>query len=411
MKKLLLLTIAATAISYASQAQYSEFQDNPAASAFTLSSDNNILQIAGRTSAYYEQRTLKSGVTNMSHNGWGLKDADLDFFGKTANKFSYEFQISVVDIITAAATRNDPSGNGNPGNPGFKAAYLQYNGWPVHIKFGYDKLPYSQGSISDVYATPMWSHANLFGGDLFSRRDFGLTLNSTVLQNKINLFAGAYSGMGENFFEYGNDPSGRMEFVGRAEFCYPGKMKYHIIDEENSPVPQFRVAVNARYTDKTQPAGHSIYTDEPDAPGMYGLRVIDGKRLAYGGDAIIKYKGISATFEAHILQLQPQNTSDQLFEATPNSFNNGKVNAGGFATGLNYNFEKIRSVFSVQYEDFNANDLIKGEQAWLYIGYAYKVSGFNSVLKAEYYIPTTEDKASNPLKYTGQLRVGYQLVF
>jgi hypothetical protein len=411
MKKLLLITLVATTFGNVVEAQYSEFSSNSAASAFTLSSDANTLQIAGRVSGFYEYRMLKSGITNLSHNGFAVKDFDLDIFGKTANKFEYEFQVSLVDLVTAAATGNNANGNGNPQNPGFKAAYLQYKGWPVHIKFGYDKVPYSQGSMSDVYGTPMWSHANLFGGDLFSRRDFGVTLNSQLLKNRINLYAGGYSGLGENFFEYGNDASGKLEFIGRAEFSYPGKMKYNIIDDENSPVPQFRIAVNARYTDKTQPAGHSIYTDAPDAPGAYGLRVIDGKRLVYGGDAIIMYRGLSATFEAHMLQLQPTSSTDPLFEATPHSFNNGKVNAGGFVTGLNYNFQKIKSVFSVQYEDFNANDLIKGEQSWLYIAYAYKVSGFNSVLKAEYYIPTQEDGNSNPLKYTGQLRIGYQLVF
>src|SRR5580698_6168901 len=234
MKKLL-FTITLATIANISFGQFSEFEGN-GNNPFTINSENASLQIGGRTSAYYEYRDLKSGEDNESHNGWGLKDMDLDFLGKTKSKFVYEFHISVVDLATAAATQN----TANSANPGIKAAYLAYEGWPVHIKLGYDKLPFSQGSIIDVYATPFWSHANLYGGDLFSRRDFGLTLSSTI-QNRINLYAGAYSGMGENYFEYGEDPSGTLEYVGRVEYCYPATMKYRAIDEEGAPTPIFRV--------------------------------------------------------------------------------------------------------------------------------------------------------------------------
>ena len=405
MKKLLLFAFA-IAVTNVASAQFSEFQNN-AGSTFTLSSDNNTLQIGGRISGYYEYRTLKSGFTNLDHNGWGFKDGDLDLLGKTSSKFVYEFHLSVLDLATAAATQN----TANPANSGIKAGYLQYVGWDVKIKFGYDKLPFSQGSLNEVYGTPMWSHANLYGGDLFARRDFGLTLNYRTWKDRINLYGGAYSGMGENFFEYGNDASGTFEYVGRAEFSYPGKMKYAPIDEENSPIPQFRVAVNGRYEDKTQPAGQSITTNYPDAPGAYGIRIFDGKRTVYGGDFMFKYRGISVLFETDMMRMQPTSAGDPLYAGTPASFNGGHINAGGYVTGINYNWEKIKSVFSVQYEDFNTNDLISGKQSWLYLGYAYKVNGFNSVLKMEYYIPTEEDKAQAPLKYTGQLRVGYQVVF
>lgn len=271
------------------------------------------------------------------------------------------------------------------------------------------------------HETPFWGHPNLTGGDLFSRRDIGFTASTNLLKNRIKLYAGAYSGMGENFFEYGTDESGTLEYVARAEFSYPSKMDYNEIDEENSPILHFRVAGNVRYEDKTQPAGATVAALYPDAVGAYGSRIINGKRTVYGGDALVKYRGISAAFEADILNLKPSSQSDVLFEGTPAAFNKGVVHAGGFVTSLNYNWEKAHSVFSVRYENFNANDLIGGSpytffvtssnQGWLGMAYAYKVNSFNSVAKVEYLIPTTEDVASNPLKYTAQLRVGYQIVF
>ena len=402
MKKLLLLTLSAISISFASHAQFSEFADDTSAIKMTMG--NSSMQLGGRVSGYYENRALKAGVTKMSHNGWALKDADIDMLGKTTSNFTYEFHISLADIVAAAATQN----TANPANPGFKAAYFSYDGFKVNIKFGYDKLPYALGSIVAEHLSPFWSHVNLNGGDLFSRRDFGLTLNTMLMDNHINLYAGAYSGMGENFFEYGNDASGTFEYVARAEYCLTGKMKYRIIDEENSQKPQVRVALNGRYEDKTQPAGQVIGVD---APGAYGLRIINGKRSIIGGDCSFLYKGFSASFEAHMMKLQPASTSDPLYNGTLASVNNGVVNAGGYVANVNYNFEKIHSAFSVMYESVNVNDLVPGNQEWLYLGYAYKVSGFNSVAKLEWYIPTKEDVTSNPLKYTSQVRIGYQIVF
>ncbi len=409
MKKLLLSTLVAISFGTTANAQFSEFADNPSASQFTLSSEANTLQIGGRVSGYYENRILKndSNYLKKAHNGWAVKDFDMDFLGKTASKFVYEFHVSLIDLVSAAATQN----TANPANPGIKAAYIQYKGWPVHIKFGYDKVPYSQGSMSEVWGTPYWSHANLYGGDLFSRRDFGLALNYRFMKDRINLYAGAFSGMGENFFQYGNDASGTFEYIGRAEFSYPAKMKYHIIDQENSPTPVFRIAANARYADKTQPKGSSINIDAPDAPGAYSIRIISGQRLAYGFDGIVKYKGFSATVEGHMLQLKPTDTLDALYNNTTRSKNNNVINAGGINAGLNYNWEKKHSVFSAMYEGFNTNDLYPGTQEWLYLAYAYKISGFNSVFKIEYYKPLTEDKVQNPLHYTDQIRVGYQIVF
>ncbi len=407
MRKILFIALALTALAVHSYAQeFSEFTDNNARK-LTLGGDNNSIQVGGRVSGYYEFRWLKPGNDNYSHNGWAMKDGDLDVLGRTASKFVYEFHFSLLDLATAAATQNTAA----PDAPGIKAGYLEYRGWPVRIKFGFDKVPFSQGSLNDVWASPMQSHANLYSGDLFSRRDFGITLNYRTWKERINLYGGVYSGLGENFFEYGNDASGRFEYIGRAEFSFPGKMKYCSIDEENSAKPQFRIGIDGRYEDKRQPAGQSILTDEPDAIGPYGIKLFDGKRLVYGADAMLKYKGISALFEADMMKCQPTDPSDLLYAGTPASFNRGYVKAGGIVTGLNYNFEKIHSVFSVQYEHFNTNDLQQGEQEWMYYGYAYKVDGFNSVFKIEYYKPTLEDHNGSPLKYYQQIRVGYQVVF
>ncbi len=412
MKKLLVFTLLAGAISYTSfgQSTFSEFTDNP--SSFTLSSDKNTLQIGGRISFYGEDRFLKSGYNNLDHNGFVIKDIDLDLLGKTASKFSYELHYSLIDIIAAANTENIYVPN-NPGydNSGIKAAYIQYDGFKIKIKVGIDKIPFSQSNLQHEHETPFWSHPTLTGGTLFSRRDIGLTLSTRLLKDKINLYAGMYSGMGENFIEYGQDQSGKFEYAGRAEFCYPSKMGYNEIDEENSPIVHFRVAGNVRYEDKIGPEGTGLNGMYQDAVGTYNTRLFDGYRTIYGGDAIIKYRGISATFEDDIMNMRPQSQSDPLFNGTPYSVNKGKVTAGGWIADLNYNWQKIRTVFSAGYEYTNVNDLIPGHMEYLTLAIAYKVNSFNSCAKLEYYIPTQEDLGSDPLKWTGQIRLGYQIVF
>ncbi len=405
MKKLLLFTILAGTISTVSYGQFSEFTDNP--SSFTLSSDKNTLQIGGRIAFYYENRFLKSGYTNLAHNGFDVKDMDLDVQGHTASKFTYEVHYSLIDIITAATTQNTAA----PMSPGFKAAYIQYDGFKIHIKFGYDKVPFSQSNLSHEHETPNWSHPNLTGGDLYSRRDLGITLNTSLWKKRINLYAGAYSGLGETVFQYGGDASGTFEYVGRAEFSYPSKMSYNTIDEQNSPILHFRVAANARYEDKTQPGGATILSGYPDAVGVYNTYMISGKRTIYGGDALLMYRGLSLTIEDVIMNMHPSSQSDPLYNGTKSTVNNGVVNAGGFISSLSYDWLKAKSVFTVGYENTNPDDLIPGHMEWLTLGYAYTLNSFNSCAKVEYYIPTVEDVIQKPTKYTGQLRIGYQIVF
>jgi hypothetical protein len=283
----------------------------------------------------------------------------------------------------------------------------------VHVKFGFDKIPFSQSNITHEHESPMFSHPKLTGGDFFPRRDLGVTLNTSFLTaDKLCLYAGAYTGMGENFFEYSNDPSGTFEYVGRAEFCYPSKMDHSLMDDENSPILHFRVAANARYENKTQPSGSpSVATAYPDMVAPYNTRMVDGERTIYGGDAIAKYRGFAATFETDIINMRPHSQSDGLFNGTAGSFNKNVVHAGGFITGLSYTAQKLKSALYVNYERYDWNDLKAGMNEWLEFGYAYKVKDYNSCFKIEYYRPLTEDASYKVLKYDGEIRVGYQVVF
>ncbi len=419
MKKLL-FGLFLLAIGQSASAQYSEFRNNEQPpNNINLTGNNATLTISGRVSAFYKYRMMTAGNINLKNNGFFFKDADLDFLGRSSG-FVYEMHLSPLDLITSAAMGNTSNAAGlngnaspNPYAPGVKAMYVSYEGTrlPFSVKLGYDKIAFSQGSLNDAYNSPFWSHANLYGGDLFSRRDLGVTVYQSFWKKRIRAYAGIYTGLGENVFEYGNDGSGRQEYAARVDVSYPAPTKYVTVDNHNSPIPQFRVGINGRYTDKTQPTGRSLTTDVPDAMGPYGIRMVNGKKVVYGADFMFRYRSFTLFAEADYVNAQPTDPTDALYMNTLSSFNGGKVNAGGYCITANYNWKKAHSVFAAEYENVNGNDLISGKQEWMRFAYALTLNGFNSVIKAEFYHPLTEDAAQNPLKYSDQFRVGYQLVF
>lgn len=372
---------------------------------FTLNAGDNTLEINGRVAAYYNYRFLKPTETSYKKNTFVLRNLQINLEGQKGNKLEYRIQ---VDFATLA-TNSSAGGLADPENPGLMHAYVAYTALPVKIKFGYSKLPYSQGSLNDVYDSPYWSRGVLTSGTLFTRRDIGLTLSSSLLKQRLNIYGGVYTGLGENVIAVGdNDPSGNLEFVGRVDMAWPSRYRYNEIDAVGVPVPVLRVGVNARYANKTQPIGSTLPTALLDD---YHLRFIDGKRTMYGADATFAFRHLSAQAEYHRIVATPSQPGNILLVNTPADVNGGQVNAGGYLLQLNYDWLKAKSIFSARYENINLNDLVYGSEEWLNFGYAYTLDGFRSIVKLQYYRPLTEDPKSNPLKYTDQLRLGWQHSF
>ena len=154
----------------------------------------------------------------------------------------------------------------------------------------------------------------------------------------------------------------------------------------------------------------------------YYLRVISGTKSCYTADFSAQWKGFSAQFEWHRVVVNPTNDLDPsgLRYKENKGTISGKIGnasttyflAGGFLTTLSYSSKPLRSIFSVRYDQFNPNDLVKDNtEESLNFGYAYMIRGFNAMVKAQYSWRLAN--RANPLiqRYDDQLRVGLQLQF
>lgn len=369
----------------------------------TLGNGDHVLEITGGVSMYYNQRFLKEGETNKRKDRFNLRDAQLQFEGRYKNTIEYELQFDLADIAQASAGVIDPE------NPGLMDACVTFKGIPhLDITAGYTKLPYGRSSLVPFFQTPYWQRAELVRGDLFSRRDVGVTLSTTFCRQRISAYAGAYTGLGESSLRGDNDASGQLEYIGRIEAAWPSRFRKVDIDDRRTPVPMVAVGLNARYTDKTQPPGAFLPSF---SAGEYNIKVIDGKRTVMGGDVAAQYKGFSVQVEGHMIRLEPAAANSALFQRLSREQHGGYVMAGGYYAQANWWSRKLRTILSVRFEELNLNDLAEGLSQRLGGAIAYQLGGNDVMIKAQWWHILEEEAAVDPLRWTEQARIGVQYLF
>lgn len=366
----------------------------------SITAGNHNVEISGAISTYYNHRFLKDGFTDYKKNRFKLRDAQLQIEGRYGNKIEYEFQFDIADLAL---------GSVDPENPGLMDAYVTFKYIPkVDVTVGYGKTPYSRASLVAFINSPYWQRAEMVRGDIFSRRDVGVTLSTSLWKQRIALYGGVYTGMGEISLRGDNDPSGRPEYMGRVEFAFPSRYRYLDIDTRVTPIPMFVIGGNARYVNKTQQPGGVLPSG---SQGEYLVKIIDGKKTGFGGDMSFQYMGFSTQFEIHQFILRPSNPNSFLFQGTSADFNEGYVRVGGYYGQINYFSKYLQSIFSVRYESLNINDLADGRLERISAAYAYQIKGFNAMIKAQYFHNLKEETQIDPLSWNEQIRVGFQYLF
>ena len=386
----------------------------------SLSNGEHNLEISGSISSFYNQRFYYNqnpenriddnlaNPINKDKDRFGLRDMQLQLEGRIGHDFEYEFQVDFADL----ANQSDLGEN-----PGIMDANFTYKGLKfVNATLGYQKIPYSRNSLVPFTFSPYWQRAEVARGEIFSRRDVGIMLSESFWNQKINVYGGMFTGMGEQILSANggdNDPSGEFEYVGRVDIAFPARYRYRDYDINSSPIPMFQLGAAAR----TVKRKYSSFLPGDD----YYLRVISGQKDCFTADFSAQWKGFSTQVEWHLINVKPTNeidpsglryresrgTANTKIGANPTGF----FRAGGILATVSYASKPLKSIFSIRYDQLNPNDLVqKNTEESLTFAYAYQLRGFNSMIKAQYSYRLIDRK--NPLiqRFDDQLRVGWQML-
>jgi len=369
----------------------------------TLTNGNHVLEISGSVSGFYNYRSLKAGEIDHSKDRFKLRDAQIGLDGRVGDDFEYALKVDFADIAA-----NNVTNTIDPENPGLMDASITYKGLKfMDVEMGYGKLHYSRDAMVPFEYSAYWQSAELTRGSIFSTRDIGVTLMKNFWKQRANIYIGAYTGLGELSTAGDNDPSGKLEYVGRFDLSYPSRYRYRDIDDRHTPIPMFSIGIDGRYMNKKLPAGTAFPTD---AAGAYGLKVIDGKRYIYGIDASFQYMGWSGQFEIQQIRMEPQNTDDPLFQNLTPQQTKGYVLAGGYIAQLNYFIQDWKTILSARYEELDLNDLVPGNSQRFSPAIAYQINGYNAMIKFQYF-NIIKEESSDPFNWNEQFRLGMQFQF
>jgi hypothetical protein len=292
-----------------------------------------------------------------------------------------------------------------------------------NINVGYGKVPFSLNSLVEHYESPYWERPQISKGDFMSRRDMGLKLTRTFWDNRIRAAAGVYTGVGEVILGGTNDPSGAFEYIGRLEFSYPKARNEEIVDMAGLTTPNISIGLNGRYSKRDLPAGTSFLPGETgellnSSDSAMDFKVVNGTKYILGMDISVEYRHFSVQFESDGLKGTPQDPNSPLLYNLPKSATGGYFRAGGWYVQGNYFLKPAKTIFSIRYDELNANDLVPGIADHLAGGISYQIKGYNSMIKAEFdqslqYNPATMKYGEEPInttKWHNEFRIGWQLV-
>jgi hypothetical protein len=335
----------------------------PSVAQFSVSKGKDNFQISLRSCTFYNNRLYLPEALDLKKDRIRLRDMQAEFKARFSNQWKVVLQVDFADLASGSIEDEDN---------GLMEAHVTYraSGNGPEIQIGFDKVPYSRSSLSSLYSTPFFSRAEVVSGDFFARRDVGVLVTQGLKNDRIMLYGGAYTGMGEASLRGDNDASGTLEYVGRVELSYPSKFRHSDIDDKISQRPMISIGANARYTEKKTDTGID-----------YFIKTINGSKSVIGFDIAFQYKGLSFLYELHRAHMLPNDTLRLL-----NSGGN-YINAGGYLAQLVYKYRPWHSVWGIRYDEINPNDLILNDiNRSVTYSYRYTIPSSNTSLMFNYMI-------------------------
>lgn len=361
------------------------FFSGPLTAQFSLYRPNSAIEFSGNITAFYNLRFYDSGATDKSKNRFELDYAVFRLDGIHNKVWNYQLQINNAALIYTSSS------------DGFlMQADVAYNSLndALSIDAGFNKVPFCRSSLIPNTESPFLQRPGVARGGVFNRRDAGVTVRYSMMNKLINFYGGAYTGIVDPKLEGENDPSGKLEYIGRIELSYPARFRYREVDLSSVPVPMIALGANARAAEKKLTSG-----------GDYPYQTLDGKKLGYGGDVTIAWKGFSAMAELVHFKMTPNDSL--LLLGKPTDY----FKAGGVVLSANYFSRPIHSVFAIRYDTFNPNDLIIGDtESTLSFAYNYLFDSQRAALKIHYF-KRIKDKDASKVWSDDQMRMALQLQF
>lgn len=352
---------------------------------FSLYRPNSSIEFSGNITAFYNQRFYKADADDKSKNRYELDYAIFRIDGIQNKVWNYQLQLNNAALIYTSSS------------DGFlmqaDVAYTSLND-AISIDVGYNKIPFCRSSLIPNTDSPFLQRPGVARGGVFNRRDAGVTVRYSLLNKMINLYGGSYTGINGPRLKGENDPSGKLEYVGRIELSYPARLRYREVELTSVPIPIFAIGVNARFAEKKLTSG-------ADFP----FQTLYGKKMGYGGDVTFTWKGFTAMAEVVYFKMTPNDPL--LLYGKPTDY----FKAGGAVLSANYFLRPVNSVFAVRYDSFNPNDLIKGDtESTLSFAYNYLFDSQRAALKAHYF-KRIKDKDAAKVWNDDQLRIALQFQF
>lgn len=356
----------------------------PSRAQYTLVKPNGYLELSGYVVGFYNYRFYNAAEEKHKKNRFALDFAVLKLDGNMRKRWNYQLQMNYASLFDPQ-TSDDFLMDG----------YISYNSVNDNFEWfnGYMKVPFSRNSLVANVESPFLQRAEIVR-QAFNRRDLGTMMRYSFFNKKINVYAGAFTGLGRTSLAGDNDASGNMEFAGRVEFSYPTRFRKTDYDLTHTRLPLICVAANTRWANKQTNAGDD-----------FKYQTLNGKKMGTGLEADAMYKGIALHAEWMQFTMYPKDSTFLYKQPTDHFL------ATGFIASANYYHKPSHTVIGIRYDMYNPNDLVVGDdENSISYAFNYLMDGTRACIKLQYW---QRLKASGVTNFwtRDQIRLAYQLQF
>lgn len=261
---------------------------------YSLTRPRGRIELEARLRTAWHHRWLFPGESDPDHNKdrFYVESARLKFSG-----LQYRFHMAWEIQLEARGYNGLEREAGHEEDfSGVEARDLHLSWVPSDqftLRMGQQKVPYGRKQLVPEHAESIVKDPEVVD-EFLPGRDRGLLLRARTPVRDWTLWAGVFSGNGENR-KY-DDPAGRPLWTTRLEWAPLGEFSAEEGDFSHARRPRLLAGLNVAQSRDRRP----VLEDPLDA-----LRTIDGEKLLYGGDLSLKWRGWSTCFEFDHARLRP----------------------------------------------------------------------------------------------------------